>query len=443
MPKREIATSLLGRGPIPSPWVVMVLALVSEQWRIGATRAADKLSNMEALVLSKGMAGAGEIRNRGAEQLGKLVDQYKRTEAEIANARAKLGRLYEQRVIGVDGDVITAKEATERMQAVAASVQQDRDAGSVKHRRVPVGLRRISTGATQLDFVALLYFVTQVFNVDLAGISAGDGAAFAESIVPLLTSIVFAILGTAAVAIGLHFLGRDLKGYKDEHGHIRLPEGKARIIPLAYIGLAVTVAIGAGIVMAYRIVSDSLAAGNGITSAMILGAFFAVIVITVNVVVFSVHFRDGSLQTDEIDRLASQLEPIEAQRVALQHRIDHLIPELTVLRVKGDQAHATTLARMGEAIKGADQVRLLARSYHQGCGAETELSDQQNQPLRGLLLPDVTVDTSLLDDLLKQMAAEGATSDVSAEEATTAMRSRSDVTVPAQVDDEDELAGEW
>ncbi|MFI9636651.1 hypothetical protein ACIHAX_28540 [Nocardia sp. NPDC051929] len=423
--------------------MVMVLALVSEQWRIGAKRPADKLSNLEALVLSKGMAGAGEIRNRGAEQLGKLVDQYKRAEAEIAKARAELGRLDEQPVTAMNSDVVTAKKVTERMQTVAASVQKDQDAGSVKHRRVPVGLRRISTAATQLDFVALLYFVTQVFNVDLAGIAAGDGAALGESIVPLLTSIVFAILGTAAVAIGLHFLGQDLKGYKDEHGHIRLPKGKARVIPLVYIGLAVTVAVGASIVMAYRIVYDSLAAGNGITSAVILGAFFAVIVITVNVVVFSVHYRDGSLQTDEIDRLASQLEPIEAQRVTLQHWIDHLTPELTVLRVKGEQVHATTLAKMGEAIKGADQVRLLARSYHQGCGAETELSDQQNQPMRGLLLPDVTVDTSLLDDLLKQMAPEDATSDASPEEATTALPSRDDVTLHAQVDDEDELAGEW
>ncbi|MFB8282650.1 hypothetical protein [Nocardia colli] len=43
--------------------------------------------------------------------------------------------------------------------------------------------------------------------------------------------------------------------------------GKARILPLLFIGLASALAIGAGIVTAYRIISDSLVAGNAITGA--------------------------------------------------------------------------------------------------------------------------------------------------------------------------------
>lgn len=445
VPKTEIATSLIGRGPIPLAWLTMVLALVSEQWRIGARRAASTFSHLEALVMSKGMAGAAKLRDQGAARLAEVVDQYQRVTADIAGRRVALTRLDQAPVCGADGEVLSASSATRRMQTVAAAVEQERDAGNLKHRRVPARFHRLIIIASLLDFPVLLYFATQVFNVDLAGLSSGDGTAWGESLIPLITSIVFALLGTAAVAIGLKFFGRDVKGYKGTDGHITLPEGTAKIIPLIFIGLSAALAIGAGITMAYRIVSDSVAAGNGIGSAVILGVFFAVVVITVNVVVFSVYYRDGSLQTDEIGQLAAQLEPIERQRVELQRQIDALVPELDVLRIKGEQVHATTIAKMGQAIKGADQVRLLARSYHQGCGPETELIDQHDNPLRGLLLPDVTVDTSMLDALLKRMAPDEQITDPNnSEESDT--KPRGDTAIPAvvsAVDPDDELGGEW
>ncbi|MGS2809318.1 hypothetical protein [Nocardia sp. MW-W600-9] len=445
VPKKEIATSLIGRGPIPLAWLTMVLALVSEQWRIGAQRAASTFSNLEALVMSKGMAGGAKLRDQGAARLAEVVDQYQRVTADIAGRRVALTRLDQAPVCGANGEVLSASSATSRMQTVAATVEQERDAGSLKHRRVPARFHRLIIIASLLDFPVLLYFVTQVFNVDLAGLAAGDGAAWGESLIPLITSVVFALLGTAAVAVGLKFFGRDVKGYKDADGHITLPEGTAKIIPLIFIGLSAALAIGAGIVMAYRIVADSVAAGNGIGSAVILGVFFAVVVIVVNVVVFAVYYRDGSLLTDEIGQLAAQLEPIERQRVEFQRQIDALIPELEVLRVKGEQVYATTIAKMGEAIKGADQVRLLARSYHQGCGPEAELIDQHDNPLRGLLLPDATVDTSMLDALLKRMAPdEKITDPYNGEESDAKLRG--DTAIPAvvpAVDLDDELGGEW
>jgi hypothetical protein len=449
VPRKEIASSLLGRGPIPLAWLFMVLALVAEQWRIGVMRAASTFSNLEALVISKGMAGATKIRDRGAEQLTIVVEQYQRTLADIARMRADLDRLDEQPVTGINGDIIQAREASERMKTVSARVTEERDTGSLKHRRVPLWLHRFSTWVALADFPVLLYFLAQVFNVDLAGLSSGSGAAWSESLVPLITAIVFALLGTAAVAIGLKFFGRDLKGYKDTHGSIALPEDAARMLPLLFAGLATMMAIGAGIVMAYRIVTDSLAAGGGITGAVVLGVFFAVIVIVVNVVVFAARFRDGSLQTDEISHLAAKLDAIERRRVELHREIGRLTPELDILRTKGDQVYAATVAKMGDATKGADQVRLLARSYHQGCGANAELTDQQDKPLRGLLLPDVTVDTSLLDRLLKQMTPDNEGTDenstpVGVAPTDTPTNTALVQTTPAdEADDADDLGGEW
>ncbi|MFF0493948.1 hypothetical protein ACFYTQ_33425 [Nocardia sp. NPDC004068] len=451
VPRHHIAWSLLGRGPIPASWLTMVLALVTEQWRIGRVRDADRLSNLEALVTSKGMAGATKARDRGVEQLGQLVDQAASMEAETATLRQELDRVDETPVHGMHAEVLTATEAEQRMDTVSAVVTEERDDGSLKHRRVPGWLRRLAPLAIVLDFPVLLYFIGEVFNVDWAGVSGGNRSAIGQSIVPLITSVVFALLGTAAVAIGLHFFGRDLKGYKGHDGHIELPDGKARVIPLTFLVLSMTIAVGAGVVMAYRIISDSLSAGGNVSGAAILGLFFSLIVIVLNVVVFSVHYRDGSLLTDEIDHLAGQLAVVASTRRELQRRIDQHRSELGQVRLKGERIHAQTLAVMGEAMKAADQVRLIARSYHQGCGAEADIVEQQDQPLRGLLLPDSTVDTSVLDGLLKQLTPKPETTDpapgVDIQPIPKPLSGTSvgDSAALAAVDgaDDDDLGGEW
>ncbi|MBF6185048.1 hypothetical protein [Nocardia farcinica] len=447
VPKRDIALSLATGKPIPRDWLPQVLALHSEQERIGEKREPDTFSQMEALVMSKGMLAAEEAREHGAEQLGQLVEQAASIKSEITTVRTELDRLDEQPVTGMNGDVITARDAAERMKTVSTTITEERDAGSLKHRRVPVWLHRFSTWAALLDFPVLLYFLAHVFNVDLASIASGDGAAWGGSVVPLVTAIVFACLGTAGVAVGLKFFGRDLKGYKDAEGHITLPKGKAKLIPLTFIGLATTLAIGAGIVMAYRIISDSVAAGGGITGAAILGVFFAFIVIVVNVVVFATKFRDGSLQTDEVGQLAVQLEPIERQRVALGRQLDSLAAQLPPLKLKAERVFAATLAKMGAPIKGADQVRLLARSYHQGCGPAAVFADQDGSPNGNLLQPFVDVDRSMLVELmvrLDELVAENGKATTGTVSTTSPQYMTPVAIAPADGDEEpDDLGGEW
>ncbi|WP_280377972.1 hypothetical protein [Nocardia wallacei] len=447
VPKRDIALSLATGKPIPRDWLPQVLALVDEQQRIGEAREPDTFSQMEALVMSKGMLAAEEAREHGTEQLGQLVDKAAAIKGEMITVRAELDRLDEQPVTGINGDVIPVRNARERMATVSTTITEARDTGSLKHRRVPLWLHRFSTWAALLDGPVILYFLMQVFNVDVSGLTSGDSAAWSGSLIPLITAIVFALLGTAAVAVGLKYFGRDLKGYKDTDGGIALPAGPARILPLAFVGLAATLAAGAGIVMAYRIISDSLAAGGGITGAAILGVFFALIVIVVNVVVFAARFRDGSLQTDEVGHLAAQLEPIEQQRVALERQIDGLAVQLPPLKLKAERIVAATLAKMDAPIKGADQVRLLARSYHRGCGPEAMFANQDGSPHGNLLRPFVGVDRSVLVELMERLD-ELAAEDGKATKGTTATAvPKSMALVPiasTEGDDEaDDLDGEW
>ncbi|WP_174186434.1 hypothetical protein [Nocardia barduliensis] len=442
IPKRDIAMSWVFGKPIPRNWLPQVLALVDEQQRIGEQREPDTFSQMEALVMSKGMLAAEEARERGADQLGQLVDQAAAIKGEMATVRAELNRLDEQPVTGMNGDVITARDARDRMAKVSATITEEHDAGSLKHRRVPVWLHRFATWAALLDFPVLLYFLSQVFNVDLTGIASGDGAAWSGSVVPLVTAVVFALLGTAAVAVGLKFFGRELKGYKDTDGGVALPAGPARIVPLAFVILATTLAIGAGIVMAYRIISDSVAAGGSTTGAAILGVFFALIVFVVNVVVFATRFRDGSLQTDEVGYLAARLEPIEQQRVALHRQCDGLAAQLPPLKLKAERVFAATLAKLGAPIKGADQLRLLARSYHQGSGPEAEFASQDSSPNGNLLRPNVGVDRSVLVELMERLD-ELVAEDGKATTGATAPKSMAVVPIAPTEADDDDLGGEW
>ncbi|MFD3425296.1 hypothetical protein [Nocardia fluminea] len=443
IPRQDIALSLATNAPIPREWLPQVSALVREQQRIGTERDADELSQMEALVTSKGMLAAEEAREHGAEELAALVEQAGGIRAEIFTLRGELGRIDKLPITGMDGEVVAVSFATDRMKTVSEKVTADRDGGSVRHRRVPAWVHRWATKAALLDFPVLLYFLMQVFNVDVAGLLTGDGAALAESIVPLITSVVFALLGTAAVAIGLKFLGRDLKAYKDSDAHLSLPEGKARAIPLLYLGLAGALAVGAGVVMAYRIATDALASGSGIVSGMVLGVFFAIIVITVNVVVVSAHYRDGSLQTDEIDHLAVQLAPVESQRIENDRRMDALAAQLPPLALRAGRIYTRTLAQMGTPIKGADQVRLLARSYHQGCSPEATIRNQTGSPQNNLIAPIVAIDHSVLAELLEQLGQI-----IDDASRPTPTRSKPKPTESAagmvSVDDEtDDLDGDW
>ncbi|TLG09454.1 hypothetical protein FEK35_15115 [Nocardia cyriacigeorgica] len=444
IPRLDIALSLATNSPIPREWLPQVTALVREQQRIGAERDTDELSQMEALVTSKGILAAEEARERGADELAALVEQAASVRAEMSTIRGELSRIDQLPVTDMDGSVVSAAAAADRMKTVSTKITAERDTGSVKHRRVPAWVHRYATKAAYLDFPVLLYFLMQVFNVDVAGLLAGSTVTLAESVVPLITSIMFALLGTGAVAIGLKFLGRDLKAYKDADGHPKLPEGKARTIPLLYLGLAAAIAIGAGIVMAYRIATDAIASGSGLSSGIVLGVFFAIIVVTVNIVVVSAHYRDGSLQTDEIDHLTVQLAPVEQRRVDHERRLDNLAATLPPMALQAERIYARTLALMGTPLKGADQLRLLARSYHQGCGAEALIRPQSGSPQANLVAPAISVDRSVLDELLKQLG-EIITDAANATTPTRRVTGDTKRTpTPAATDDaEDDLGGDW
>ncbi|WP_282777495.1 hypothetical protein [Nocardia sp. CC201C] len=388
--------SLLLGSPIPRRWVFVALSLVREQWRIGKSRSPDRFSYLEGSVLSRGIAAASAKVDQAARRLSRLVAQADTAKAAIAVLRADLMRLDEYPIVGVRGELIMAREAAKRMASLTDLVAMETEAGSLKPRRVPLRLKRLAPWATLLDLPVLFWFVGSVFNVDWTNLFAP------QSIVSLLASSVFALLGTIAMAFGLCYFGHDLKGYKGDAGEIRLPKQQAKTLPLLYLVLSALVACGAAVTMAYRIVSESVTAGNGWLAAAVLGLFFACIVLMVNVVVFAVHYRDGSVTTDELDHLSGQLAPIETQRRNLLRRVDKKHADLEAIRSQAKTIRSAVHNQANSAVVGAHQLIMLARSYHQGCSWSTELLTPEGNVL-GLIAPLTTIDLSVPDELMSRL----------------------------------------
>ncbi|MGV9680685.1 hypothetical protein ACWDSJ_35905 [Nocardia sp. NPDC003482] len=399
MPLPHFALSLLLGSPIPRRWALIIESLVREQRRIGRVRPPDKLSYEEGLVVSRGKAAGEAKRDQAARKLAELVAQADVIRMKLLNLTREAARLDDQLVTGVRGELVKARDAMERVKFLTATVTDAANAGQLKHRRVSPRLRRLIPYATVLDFPVLLWFVGSVFNVDWSNLTGAQG------FIPLLTSIVFAFLATAVVALGLGFMGDELKGYKDDEGHIRLPRGRARVLPLTYVAFSIAVAVGAGVTMAYRIVADASQSGGSWMAASILCLFFAVIVMLLNLVVWSVHFRDGSTTTDELDHLAAQLVPIERRRVGLQREHDDLTGRLEALKCEGKTIADSVHDTINDSVVGAHQVVMLARSYHQGCGWSVDLLTPARN-CNGLIAPLVVIDLSTIEELSCRLMGE-------------------------------------
>ncbi|WP_280351498.1 FlxA-like family protein [Nocardia abscessus] len=400
IPKSHIRRSWLGLGPVRRQWLGDVLALVREQGElIRRLRPADHRSYGEAFAASKGVAGAEATRDRGAKQLESIATTFDRTQADIAGLRDELDRTKQDTVIGARGELLTSVQAEDRLKQLVTTVADETANGSLKHRRVPASLRRLALFVTVVDAPVLTFFLSQLFNVNWTDPTG--------SLVPLLITLVFAVLGSVAIALGLGFFARQLRAHKGKDGELTLPPRQRAGLPLLFLVLSIAAVLGTGLIMAYRIVADGLAADTNVFAACLFGLFFAVVVVMQNVVVFAVHYEDGSTATEELDHLTRQLRPIRTKQQRLKTQIEQLNAQLVTLRQQGERRYTATISAMSESLKAADQLMLLARSYHQGCGWGAEFAEPDRERPHGLLLPFAPVDTTVLDKLINHLRSGG------------------------------------
>ncbi|MFB8282649.1 hypothetical protein [Nocardia colli] len=177
---------------------------------------------------------------------------------------------------------------------------------------------------------------------------------------------------------------------------------------------------------------------------MILGEFFAVIVITVNAVVFAVRFRDGSLQTDEITHLDEQLEPIETGCIQLQQQIDALAVQFPPLKLKAERNYTATLAKIGAPIKRGRSAAAAGPVVSPGAAcAEATFEPSPRNPGGNLLAPVTSIDRSILDELMQRLDELMVADSKPTTDATPPVPSTSTALAPADADEADDLGGEW
>ncbi|MBH0779390.1 hypothetical protein [Nocardia bovistercoris] len=399
LPWIDIWKSRLFGFPIPRSMLAVVLALYREQkYRIKIRRSADRYSYLEAEVVSGGRAAAHRFRDRGVATIGKLVDQAGELWQEGVVIGDAIGRLPREPLTGVRGELLTAEEADVRIASVSSRIERETNEGSIQHRRVSNSAKLLVPLITVLDLPILTLFSGTIFNVAWDQISSGG------SIVPATSAIVFGLLGTVAIAAGLHVVARDVRAYKDRQGHISLPKGQAGLLPkILLIGSSV-VAVGAGLLMGLRIVSDGMAADSGPVVAITLGCFFGLVVVLLNLIVFTLIYRDGSVLTEEVDRLTFQLSAVRRRELRLEQRRDELVARMALLVVRGSKVYGLTVAKMARPIDGAHQAVAIARSLHQGVSWNVEFLPVESTSF-GLFAPGLDIDMVPLDKVMAQLQA--------------------------------------
>lgn len=387
VPLWHILTSLLGLGPISLRWLRLVLALVREQWRVGESRAADRASYLEAHVWSTYRVGAEQARDEGVALIASIGVRLNRVRARAAVLAAEIAISERATIVGPHGELQTVAIAAEQQERLTAELEDAIASGSLVNRPSPARLHKYVWGASLVDFPVLAYFVSGVFNVDWDAVFALDGQALGSTMLPLATTLIFAALGSAGTALALSYFGRELRAYRTERGQVGL-RGHRPGLPVVFAGLSATSVLGAGSVMTFRIVSDARDAGVEAGPAWFLAAFFGVVTMSINLVVFSVHFRNGSLLTEQLEHFAAQLSPNRVRQLNLQRQIDRLEAQGVELRREAEQAAVRTRAAVAEALTGGEQLILLARSYHLGCGIDAVMPDPP------------TIDLTPLDEML-------------------------------------------
>ena len=365
VPLRHVLTSLFGLGPIPLRWLVRVLALVREQHRIGAARPPDELSNLEAMVRIDGHDRAVRVRDRGLRRLGRLAERIGHLQARIDYLAASVGNQLDDPVTGAHREALTLRDAIEREQALRIRIEVEVERGSLKHRRVTKGVRRMAWVAPPIDLPVLGYFLGELFNVNWLN-PADRPAQFAAA-------VVFAVLGTVGVALGLRALGRTMRAHKNDRGQLELPPGTDRVLPLAELVATVTTVGGAGVIMAVRIIDEAAGAAISPAAAIVLGAFFAVVTVVVNWTVYSAEFRDGSVETEQIDAVAGAIRAARSRTNATVDRMCRLEDRIARRRSARQRVAAATLTATDRPARAADQLVLLARAYHLGTGYQALL----------------------------------------------------------------------
>lgn len=345
-----------------------IRALVAEQEDIGAQHDPSDATYGETVVRGIAKQGADELIGRTSRRMHRMARRTARLKARRAILRGWIDLIPEQHVPHPDGGRRTIAQTQADRDALYGKVSAERDTGSHKHHRLPRWFRWLPRVVLVFDFLLLIYFLSGITNVNWSAPLSPE-LAFAAGLAAMITVVSY---GCFALA------GHLLRMHRDHSGTVPLAD--LDWLTWLVVGMSAAGVIVLGLLMFARMRSEVLVAlGNGAgATAITVAAALAVVSILANIMVISVHARDGSERTDRLDALGVALSRPLARQERMRRRVvrlDHVIAR-RVLKTR--RVAWAGLSRAGRPPTIADQIIDHARAIHHGAGLRSEITDDPN-----------------------------------------------------------------
>jgi len=244
-----------------------------------------------------------------APEAPNLADEARRRRAEHRMRKFLIRAEYRMKEVvrHPDGGHCTVEEAQQEAAAERRRIEEDARRGSRLHHRVARWQRRIPQLVLLLDYALLLYFFSDVTDVNWdSPVSADLG--FAIVLAAMVTMLSYGFLS---------FTGHRLRMHKDHLGSVPMHEldGSSRA---ALGGAAVIVAVLAVLMFTRMRLEVLYAVGpSGGSTAFVIALTLAVVSSAANCLVVMIHAHDGSHQVDRMDKLSTAAR----RGVAKAHRM--------------------------------------------------------------------------------------------------------------------------
>lgn len=181
--------------------------------------------------------------------------------------------------------------------ALTLMVNTEIASGATVHRRVPRLLRMLPWAVALLDGVILYAFLADIFNVPSGDLGPNGQAALA-----------LAVLGSAITYTWLSVTGTRLRDHRSRLGAVewRLTDAFTRFL----VVVAAVLATSLGVLMYHRVTDKAALAGDLYIPAdqiVVLGCVFAILSVSANLSVVTVHALDGSAMAADLRRVGAAL----------------------------------------------------------------------------------------------------------------------------------------
>ena len=385
----DVPPAIVGLGRffdrhVQREFVGAVNGLRADAKKVGRQHCPEVATWGEALVKSGWAVGANRDLRKSYSKIKATVADMALTETAQKQKITRLRQWPTTPVTGCGGECMIIAQAETAHQIALNTVQVERTNKSLRHETISGGLKKLIKFFILTDLIVIYLFLSNVLNVNVNHPM--------RTLIPFITAVFLSLLGTAAYGVGLHWMGANLRHWKDSERSITLPASRsARRAPIAMLAGMIALPLLVGLLMTYRIWHDASEAAAPQAGGAITAVFMAVMVCVLGLMVGFSAFLDGSVETDAIRNLAPQIRTARNDKQTLIAGVISDADRAQKLRDDVDTAVLEAIVAASDKISGADQVIMAARSYLQSTGpiAVTFTNTIDRTDVAGFLEPHI------------------------------------------------------